>query len=185
MEGGSGLQSDQLSGARNVSVAAPMRPILRLGSFGLALLLVSVVSQITDAGTVASQQLPASGVARTSSGAGGQTVYDPLLKVTWLADSNLASRETFNVRGINRDGAMDYQTAVTWVKAMDAYDHGKGYHGHDNWMLPATTPYDPNCSSYNKAGGGSAMRVPSTSRRTVGRSPVRSRRRRAFERHAA
>ncbi|MGD0985095.1 MAG: hypothetical protein ABSA65_14965 [Acidimicrobiales bacterium] len=132
-----------------------MSPILRLGGFGLALMLVSVVSQVTDAGVGASQQPAASGVARTSSGTRGQTVYDPLLNVTWLADSNLASKETFNVRGINRDGSMDYQTAVTWVKAMDAYDHGRGYLGHDNWMLPATTPNDPSCSSYKKEGGGS------------------------------
>ena len=75
----------------------------------------------------------------------GQTVADPALGVTWLADANLARKDTFKVAGINEDGSMDYQTAVNWVAAMNAAD----YLGHDTWMLPATPSYDPGCSSHN------------------------------------
>ncbi len=75
----------------------------------------------------------------------GQTVADPALGVTWLADANLARKDSFGVAGINADGSMDYQTAVNWVAAMNADD----YLGHDTWMLPATPSYDPGCSSHN------------------------------------
>jgi hypothetical protein len=91
------------------------------------------------------------------------TVYDPLLKVTWAADANLAARMTFGVRGINRDGSMTYRTALIWVAAMNAYDHKRGYLGRHDWMLPATIPSDPKCGSHNKGKGfgygcvGSAM----------------------------
>src|SRR5580704_17031395 len=37
--------------------------------------------------------------------ADGQTVYDPSLKVTWLADANLAGQQTFGVSNINKDGS--------------------------------------------------------------------------------
>ena len=50
---------------------------------------------------------------------------------------------------------MDYPTAVEWVSAMNASNHGRGYLGHRNWMLPTAPADDPNCSSYNKHGGGS------------------------------
>jgi len=132
-----------------------MRSILRLWGLSLVILFGVVVSQVAGTGVGASQRLAAAGMARANPGSGGQTVSDPLLKVTWLADANLASRKTFNIRGINRDGSMDYQNAINWVRAMNAYDHGRGYLGHRNWMLPTTPPYDPNCSSYNKHGGGS------------------------------
>ncbi|MGB9431500.1 MAG: hypothetical protein WBQ89_04600, partial [Candidatus Acidiferrum sp.] len=42
--------------------------------------------------------------------ADGQTVYDPNLKVTWLADGNLAGKQTFGVSNINKSGSMDYAT---------------------------------------------------------------------------
>jgi len=36
--------------------------------------------------------------------ADGQTVYDPYLNVTWLADANLASKQTVGVANSNKDG---------------------------------------------------------------------------------
>ncbi len=95
-------------------------------------------------------RLHATSTARMTTGGSGQTVYDPLLGITWLADANLASKKTFGVQGINRDGSMDYQTAVNWVRAMNAYDHGKGYLDHNDWMLPTTPSNDPGCLSRNK-----------------------------------
>ena len=59
--------------------------------------------------------------------ADGQTVYDPNLNVTWLADANLAGTQTFGVSNINKDGSMDYATALRWVDALNKLDHGTGY----------------------------------------------------------
>ena len=92
---------------------------------------------------------------RGGSGDGGQTVYDPKLKVYWLADADLPAKQTFGVAGVNRDGSMSYPTAVAWVRAMNATDHGRGYLGHNNWMLPTNPSNDPGCSSSNRKGGGS------------------------------
>jgi hypothetical protein len=75
------------------------------------------------------------------------TVYDPLLEVTWLADADLPRTQTFGVKGINRNGSMDYATALLWIRALNAHR----YLGHGDWLLPTTpTPsHDPSCSSKN------------------------------------
>jgi hypothetical protein len=85
---------------------------------------------------------------------GGATVYDPIAQVTWLADANLPARQTFGVAGINRDGAMDHETAVRWVEAMNQADGGRGYLGHAGWDLPQTGPPDPSCSMQGTTGFG-------------------------------
>ena len=77
---------------------------------------------------------------------GGQTVYDPVAQVTWLADANLAAKQTFGVADINPDGSMEHSTAVQWVAAMNKADQGRGYLGQTNWQLPETGPPDPSCS---------------------------------------
>jgi hypothetical protein len=80
------------------------------------------------------------------------TVDDPALGVTWLANADLASTDTFNVSGISCDGSMEFATARRWVLAMNRAD----YLGHRDWTLPITpTPStDSGCSGYNKNGGG-------------------------------
>jgi hypothetical protein len=91
---------------------------------------------------------------------GGQTVYDPIAKITWLADANLAAKQTFGVAGINPDGAMEHPTAVEWVAAMNRADQGRGYLGQTGWQLPETGPPDPSCSMKGTTGfdcTGSAM----------------------------
>ena len=82
------------------------------------------------------------------------TVYDPVAQVTWLADANLAARETFAIAGINRDGAMDHDTAIRWVDAMNHADGGLGYLGQTAWDLPETGPSDPTCSMRGTTGYG-------------------------------
>ena len=79
-------------------------------------------------------------------------VDDPALGVTWLANADLASTDTFNVSGISCDGSMEFATARRWVLAMNRVD----YLGHRDWTLPITpTPStDSGCSGYNKNGGG-------------------------------
>jgi len=66
--------------------------------------------------------------------ANGTTVYDPIAQVTWLADANLAASQTFGVAGINRDGSMEQQTAITWVGAMNS----AGWLGATDWQLPTS-----------------------------------------------
>src|ERR1700693_3609413 len=44
--------------------------------------------------------------------ADGQTVFDPNLNVTWLADGNLAGTQTFGGSNINKSGSMDYAARV-------------------------------------------------------------------------
>ena len=79
----------------------------------------------------------------------GQTVHDDIEHVTWLANGNLAATETFGVAAINKDGSMDYATALKWIAAMNKYDHRAGYLGHTNWTLPTTPTNDPGCNARN------------------------------------
>jgi hypothetical protein len=92
----------------------------------------------------------------------GTIVYDSLQGLCWLADANLAGdplvRARVKLAGqnpdgsapvINPDGTMDYQTALNWVSALNHYNAGKGWLGHNNWQLPTTPQEDPSCSSHN------------------------------------
>ncbi len=86
--------------------------------------------------------------------ADGQTVYDPITNVTWLANANLAADMTFGVAGIVADGAMTRVTADAFINAMNTYNR-KGYLGQTRWKLPPADP-DPTCSlndfGYNCSG---------------------------------
>jgi hypothetical protein len=82
---------------------------------------------------------------------GGTTVYDPETNITWLADANLAARETFGLPRcktapdttpcVARDGSMNYESATAWKNAMNAYvdpiTNVVGYLGQTNWGLPS------------------------------------------------
>jgi len=82
----------------------------------------------------------------------GRTVHDARLGVTWLADANLAATESFGVTGINKSGSMDYATAVRWVAAMNAFNNGTGYLGHNNWQLPTAPATDKTCELTGRNG---------------------------------
>jgi hypothetical protein len=83
---------------------------------------------------------------------GGQTVYDPVANVTWLANANLAATNAFGLPPctapgkpqmcVNQDGAMNWDSAAQLVTNMNA---GTGYLGQKLWQLP---PVDPNCATY-------------------------------------
>lgn len=66
----------------------------------------------------------------------GQTIYDTDLNVTWLANTNLAATNSFGVNGINADGSMHWNTAQSWISAMNA----SNYMGYSDWRLPTTNP---------------------------------------------
>jgi hypothetical protein len=78
--------------------------------------------------------------------ADGTMVYDTVMHVTWLADANLPSTQTFGVPGINPSGSMNYATAVAWVAQLNAYNNGAGWLGHNNWTLPTTPQIDSTCN---------------------------------------
>jgi hypothetical protein len=109
--------------------------------------LVNACREGSDSASVA---IPAS--APLVPAADGQTIYDPNLKVTWLADGNLANRQTFGVSNINKSGSMDYATAVRWVDAMNKFDQGRGYLGHNNWQLPTAPEKDTSCARTGRNG---------------------------------
>jgi hypothetical protein len=71
----------------------------------------------------------------------GSTVYDPVNKITWLADANLARTLNFGVN-TNADGAMTQAAAVQWVANMNS----QHYLGHTDWELPTIPVDDPTCS---------------------------------------
>jgi hypothetical protein len=89
---------------------------------------------------------------------GGQTVYDPVTNITWLANANLAATNTFGLPSCKdpttpaicaaQDGAMTFASASQFVANMNAFN-GAGYLGQTNWQMP---PVDPSCPNYNCAG---------------------------------
>ena len=84
-------------------------------------------------------------------------VYDPHQNVCWLANADLAAdpdmRAALGVTGINPNGSMDNGTAQKWVAALNAYDNGAGYLGHNNWQFPAAPMVDSTCAATGTGGG--------------------------------
>src|SRR6202521_1578049 len=89
---------------------------------------------------------------------GGQTVYDPVTNITWLANANLAATNTFGLSActdpttpalcVAPDGAMTFASASQFIVNMNAFN-GAGYLGQSNWQLP---PIGSNCPGYNCTG---------------------------------
>jgi hypothetical protein len=96
----------------------------------------------------------------------GQTVYDPVADVTWLADANLAASDTLGLPRcqtpavpklcVANDGSMHDDSALEFIAKMNAYDHGAGYLGQTNWQLP---PSNATCPLYNCFDKGNPMGV--------------------------
>ena len=42
---------------------------------------------------------------------------------------------------------MDYATAQKWVAALNAYNNGAGYLGHNDWQFPAAPMVDVTCAN--------------------------------------
>ena len=84
-------------------------------------------------------------------------VYDPNQSVCWLANADLAGdpamRTALGVTGIYPNGSMDYATAQKWVAALNAYNNGAGYLGHNDWQLPAAPLVDATCANTGPGGG--------------------------------
>ncbi|MGB6429836.1 MAG: hypothetical protein WBF06_04575 [Candidatus Acidiferrales bacterium] len=147
----------QGGGARNGILLACYQPIVqgtpqpKMASIALPKIDPQVVSACRG-GQSSSAAAPAPASAPLVPAADGQTVYDPSLNVTWLADGNLAGKQTFGVSNVNKSGSMDYATAVRWVAAMNALDNGAGYLGHNNWQLPTAPSKDASCAKTGRNG---------------------------------
>ncbi len=92
-------------------------------------------------------------VAQLTPADGGKTVFDQQNNVYWLANADLAAKQNNMQFGlsINKDGSMNYATAVQWVQDLNTmtWNGKQGYLGHQNWQLPTTPNTDPGCSSHN------------------------------------
>jgi uncharacterized protein (TIGR03437 family) len=87
---------------------------------------------------------------------GGQTVYDPLTNITWLANANIAATNTFGLPSckdpttpticVAQDGAMSFDSATQFLANMNS---GAGYLGQTRWQL---STIDSNCPGYNCGG---------------------------------
>ena len=83
---------------------------------------------------VASASANASLLGRDLNGSPGsfEAYYDNVLNITWLANANLAASNTFGVSGISGLGRMDWNTANSWIAAMNS----ASYLGVNTWRLP-------------------------------------------------
>lgn len=68
----------------------------------------------------------------------GRAWYDDVLDLTWIADANLAARVSLGIAGVRSDGAMSWDTAQTWIAALNE----AGYLGQDDWRLPRARDLD-------------------------------------------
>ena len=94
---------------------------------------------------------------------GGQTVYDPVTHVTWLANADLAASQTFGLPNctdpvtptlcVDRDGAMTWAAAQQSIKHMNA-DASTGYLGQTQWMMPSA---DQACPHFECSGNNNPM----------------------------
>ena len=145
---GGGARDGLLLDCYNPIVQGTTRP--KMASIPLPNVSPQLVSACRAGKDSAAVAAPAS--AALVAAADGQTVYDPNLNVTWLADANLAGTQTFGVSNINENGSMDYATAVRWVAAMNALDDGAGYLGHKNWQLPPAPAQGSSCARTGRHG---------------------------------
>jgi len=91
---------------------------------------------------------------------GGQTVYDPITNITWVANANLAASNTFGLPAckdpttpatcVNQDGAMTWDSAVQFIANMNS----AAYLGQTHWQAPAV---DPACTNFNCGGARNPM----------------------------
>lgn len=80
-------------------------------------------------------------------GGTNNAVYDDVLDITWLANANLAASNTFGVSDINASGSMNWNTAESYMAAMNATNTGAGYLGVNTWRQSTVSPV--NGSSFN------------------------------------
>ncbi len=78
-----------------------------------------------------------SGVQATLIDRGSGLIYDDVLEVTWLQDTNYAQTS-----GSDSDGLMTWSEAFNWADNLE-------YGGYSNWRLPSAINYDGSGGPYN------------------------------------
>jgi hypothetical protein len=165
------ILTDQLTRLLRAVTGASMEETMRrnfaMGTF-LAVLAFAGTAQL-------SAQDSAPGDWRQFLSSDGETVYDVVNNVTWLADANLAAKTLPGNKDfrfglplcdssstgpaelpepcVNLSGSMNYASAVAWVAGMNAAN----YLGHSDWQLPTTPPNDPSCSANGTNGNSFAF----------------------------
>jgi hypothetical protein len=96
---------------------------------------------------------------------GGQSIYDPIAGVTWVANANLAAANSFGLATCNSpttpalcvaaDGTMTMASANQLIANMNSYN-GTGYLGQTNWQLPMV---NASCPRYGCADSGNPMGI--------------------------
>jgi len=69
---------------------------------------------------------------------GGGLIYDSVLNVTWLQDTNYAMTS-----GYDLDGKMTWNEATTWAANLSYYDSVRNI-TYDDWRLPTVSPINGN-----------------------------------------
>jgi len=67
---------------------------------------------------------------------GGVLIYDDVLDITWLQDTNYAL-----TNGDDNDGMMDWYEANDWAAGLSYYDAVRDV-TYDDWRLPTLSPID-------------------------------------------
>jgi len=75
---------------------------------------------------------------------GGGLIYDTVLNITWLQDSNYAATSGYQVPGRAADdpminGLMDWAESMAWAQNLNYYDSVRGVTWSD-WHLPSVRP---------------------------------------------
>jgi hypothetical protein len=74
---------------------------------------------------------------------GGGMIYDDVLNITWLANSNLGAGSSYDNGASATDGLMTWDSAVAWASNLT-------YGGYSDWRLPVMT--DLAAPTYSIAG---------------------------------
>jgi hypothetical protein len=70
---------------------------------------------------------------------GGESVYDTVRNITWLADANAGAGSIYDTGSSATDGRMNWANANAWAASLT-------FGGHSDWRLPTTWEPDPTCS---------------------------------------
>lgn len=83
---------------------------------------------------------------------GGGLIYDDVLDITWLQDTNYALNDP-NASAEARDGMMIWYEANAWVDSLSYYDEVRGV-AYDDWRLPTASPINGNSFNYTVSNDG-------------------------------
>jgi len=87
---------------------------------------------------------------------GGGLIYDDVLDITWLQDTNYALNDP-NASAEAGDGMMIWYEANAWVDSLSYYDEVRGV-TYDDWRLPTVSPINGGSFNYTLSKDGTTDR---------------------------